>query len=99
MPSDIGSQLIHTHPMINTTVNITTSSLTLNNVSQLNNDDGRNGTTVYLSANGDFTSIPPWLNGVKPDGTGKSGNASSCAILVHDRGAGVVDVFYMYFYA
>lgn len=54
---------------------------------------------MYLTSNEDVTTHPAWLNGVKPDGTGKSGDAVSCAIITNDRGNGELDAFYMYFYA
>jgi hypothetical protein len=42
---------------------------------------------------------PEWILGVKPDSTGKTDGAVSCAIIVNDHGGGLVDAFYMYFYA
>ena len=96
-PSDIGAQLQHTTPEINfAKVSNTPSPLTLANLDQLNTP---NGPQVYLTSNDDVTTHPTWLNGVKPDATGKSGNAISCAIITNDRGNGELDAFYMYFYA
>jgi hypothetical protein len=46
------------------------------------------------------TANPPWLYGVLPDPvTGESVGAKSCAIIVNDHGNGLVDAYYMYFYA
>ena len=70
--------------------------LTLTNLNQLN---ALGGTSVYLTSNVDITTRPAWLNGIKPDGSGKSGDAVSCAIITNDHGNGEVDAFYMYFYA
>ena len=45
---------------------------------------------------------PAWLNGVKPDASGRTGSATGCAIIVNDHSSdtsGFIDVFYMYFYA
>jgi len=52
-----------------------------------------------LTSNIDVTLAPHWLDGVKPDSNGKTNNVTSCAIIVNDHGAGLVDVFYHYFYA
>ena len=70
--------------------------MTLSNLDQLNTP---NGSQVYLTSNEDVTTNPAWLNGVKPDSAGKSGDAVSCAIITNDRGNGELDAFYMYFYA
>lgn len=97
MPSDLGAQLIHTTPEVKfTAITGVPSPLTLDNLDQLNN---LGGNTVYLTSNDDVTKNPAWLNGVKPDSTGKSNGAVSTAVIVNDHGAGNVDAFYMYFYA
>lgn len=70
--------------------------LTLNNLASLNSLGGAN---VYLTSIDDITQNPAWLKGVKPDGTGKTNGAISCAIIVNNHGAGNVDAFYFYFYA
>lgn len=96
-PSDIGAQLKHTSPEINfSKFPNPPNPLTLSNLDRLNTPDGAN---TYLTSNDDVTTNPAWLNGVKPDSTGKSGNAVSCAIITNDRGNGELDAFYMYFYA
>ncbi|MCJ1261006.1 hypothetical protein MMC22_000870 [Lobaria immixta] len=96
-PSDIGAQLLHTKPEVNfAVVQGATSPLTLDNLASLN---GLGGTNVYLTSVDDVTKNPAWLNGVKPDGTGKTNGAVSTAIIVNDHGSGNVDAFYMYFYA
>ena len=96
-PSDIGAQLVHTKPEDNfTVVTKAPSPLTLNNLNALNGLDGAN---IYLTSVNDITTNPGWLNGVRPDSTGKTNGAVSTAIIVNDHGSGLVDVFYMYFYA
>lgn len=96
-PSDIGAQLQHTKPEVNfAAVPGAPSPLTLDNLDALNS---QGGTSVYLTSVDDITKKPPWLNGVKPDSSGKTNNAVSTAIIVNDHGSGNVDVFYMYFYA
>ena len=72
--------------------------MTLNNLNSLN-DYGTGGTDVYLTSLDDITTNPSWLNGVKPDSTGKTDGATSVAVIVNDHGGGLVDAFYMYFYA
>jgi hypothetical protein len=96
-PSDIGAQLTNTIPELNfTPVTTGPSPLTLNNLNALNTPNGNN---VYLTSKLDPTTNPAYLYGVTPDSAGKTGNATSCAIIVNDHGEGLVDVFYMYFYA
>ena len=96
-PSDIGAQLAHTKPEVNfKVVDGAPSPLTLDNLASLNNLGGKN---VYLTSVDDITKNPSWLNGVKPDGSGKTNGAVSCAVIVNDHGAGNVDAYYMYFYA
>ena len=96
-PSDIGAQLVHTKPKLNfTDITDAPSPLTLENLASLNALGDKN---VYLTSVDDVTTNPAWLNGVKPDGSGKTEGAVSCAVIVTDRGDGRVDVFYMYFTA
>ncbi|KAG8534225.1 uncharacterized protein KY384_001069 [Bacidia gigantensis] len=92
-PSDIGNQLVHTQPEKDFKVVAgAPNPLTLDNLDQLNGLDGAN---VYLTSSTD----PPWLFGVRPEGSGKTVGATSCAVIVNDHGSGLVDAFYMYFYA
>ena len=97
MPSDFASQLAHTHPVIDgKPVTGHPSPLTLDNLDALNDGDKKN---VYLASNDDITKDPAWLKGVRPDAHGKTNGAVSCCIVVNDKGAGIVDAFYFYFYA
>lgn len=96
-PSDIASQLDHTQPEVNfAVVNGYPTPLTLNNLDALNSEGGK---SIYLTSKDDVTTNPSWLNGAKPDGSGKTNGATSLAVIVNDRGNGRVDAFYMYFYA
>lgn len=96
-PSDIGAQLQHTKPENNfKVVADAPSPLTLDNLQQLNDQGGK---SVYLTSVDDITTNPSWLEGVKPDGSGKAGDTKSCAVIVNDHGNGQVDAFYMYFFA
>ncbi|MCJ1368335.1 hypothetical protein MMC16_007477 [Acarospora aff. strigata] len=96
-PSDIGAQLSHTKPEINyTPVNGAPDPLTLDNLDSLNS---LGGASIYLSSVDDITKPPAWFKGVAPDASGKTNGAVTSAVVVNDRGAGNVDVFYFYFYA
>ncbi|GAM88948.1 hypothetical protein ANO11243_069820 [Dothideomycetidae sp. 11243] len=96
-PSDIGSQLTYTTPEINFQPDTAAPNpLTLNNLNALNSPSG---SSTYLTSKDDISTIPSWLRGVPPDATGSTGSAISCAIITCDKGNGIVDAFYMYFYA
>ncbi|TKA68083.1 hypothetical protein B0A55_09318 [Friedmanniomyces simplex] len=96
-PSDIGTQLTYTQPEVNfSIVTGAQTPLTLDNLSDLKSLGGGD---VYLTATDNIDGNPSWLYGVTPDSTGKTDGAVSCAIIVNDHGAGLVDAFYMYFYA
>ena len=71
------------------------SPLTLDNLADLNALGGPN---VSLSSTDDFTKFPAWLNGVKPDSTGKAAGDPSMVLAVNDLGNGTVTAFYLYFY-
>lgn len=97
LPSDIGAQLTNTNPTLNfTAISNAASPLTLDNLNSLN---GLGGDNVYLTSKDNVDENPEWILGVKPDGSGKTDGAVSCAIIVNDHGSGLVDAFYMYFYA
>lgn len=95
-PGDIGAQLVHTKPEVNfAVVNGYPNPLTLDNLDSLN---ALGGKSIYLTSNDDVTTRPAWLNGIKPNGVGKTDGAISATVIVNDRGNGDVDAFYMYFY-
>jgi len=99
-PSDIYSQVENTTPLVNNYSAIPGAPhpLTLENLDALN-AYANNGSTIYLTSKVDVTTSPRWLEGVVPTSSGKTENAVSCAIIVNDHGSGLVDAFYMYFYA
>lgn len=106
LPSDIGAQLSHTTPTLNfTAIKTAPSPLTLSDLDQLNaiascTTGNFDACPIYLTSNDNVTANPPWLYGVLPDPvTGEAVGTKSCAIIVTDHGNGVVDAFYMYFYA
>jgi hypothetical protein len=106
LPSDIQSQLNNTYAALNyTAVTNGPSPLLLSNLDQLNaigrcSVDDFDDCPIYLTSKDDVTKSPPWLYGVLPDPTThETVKARSCATIVNDHGGGVVDAFYMYFYA
>jgi hypothetical protein len=106
LPSDIQAQLNHTTPEFDyAAITTAPSPLLLTNLDHLNNFG--NGTcmnfsacSIYLTSKDDVTTNPSWLYGILPDPlTGETVGAKSAAIIVTDHGNGLVDAFYMYFYA
>ena len=100
-PSDIAAQLAHTSPRQNLKVlpaESLPSPLTLDNLDQLN-ALGTGGTDIFLTSNDDVSKNPAWLRGVTLDSEGGVNNAKTCVIIVAEKGNGIVDVFYVYFYA
>ncbi|KAH8690490.1 hypothetical protein BGW36DRAFT_439623 [Talaromyces proteolyticus] len=96
-PSDLYAQVQHSYPAVNSTkITGYTTPLTLDNLDELN-DFGN--TSVYLTSDEGIQANPSWFSGVKPDSNGKSGDATSCAIVTYDHGNGTVDAFFFYFYA
>ncbi|KAI9778819.1 MAG: hypothetical protein M1839_007909 [Geoglossum umbratile] len=106
LPSDIQAQLNNTYPALNfTAIKTGPSPLLLTNLDQLNtighcSTSNFDDCPIYLTSKDDVAKNPPWLYGVLPDPTThKTVGARSCAVIVSDRGNGIVDAFYMYFYA
>jgi hypothetical protein len=106
LPSDIGAQLVHTNPSLNfTTIKNAPSPLSLSNLDQLNaiancSVDNFSSCPLYLTSKDNVAANPSWLYGVLPDPvTGEAVGTKSCAIIVNDHGNGIVDAYYMYFYA
>lgn len=101
-PSDIGTQLVSTTPKKHNQAALPAGSvpspLTLDNLDQLN-ALGNGGSDIYLTSNDDVSTNPEWLLGVTPDSEGKVHNAKTCVIIVAEKDNGIVDVFYVYFYA
>lgn len=54
---------------------------------------------VALTSNDDITTMPHWLFGTTPDETGRIPNTTACAVILVERDARNVDVFYFYFYS
>lgn len=101
MPSDIGTQLLHTVPCDGATPISTDkipAKLTLFNLDQLN-QFGKDGINVFLTSKDDVSKDPPWLNGILPDAHGRVPHAKTCCVIVADKGNGIVDAFWLFFYA
>jgi hypothetical protein len=86
-----------TRPTFNFTSISQASPLTLDNLDSLNEFGGKE---VYLTSRSDVTKLPKYLHGQKPNAkTLQTEGAVSCVIIVVDKGNGIVDAFYMYFYS
>lgn len=100
LPSDISAQVANTVPTTDgKPVQNVPSPLTLNNLDTLNALGAQNGADIWLTSRDGITSYPKWFLGVKPDEQGKTNDAISCVIITVDKGAGITDVFYFYFWA
>jgi hypothetical protein len=98
LPSDLETHISNTYPTVNfTQVNGMQENLTLSNLDILNKFGGED---VYLTSISPLMQMPPWTFGQKPNpNTLQTENAVSCVVIVVDKGEGVVDAFYMYFYS
>ena len=70
----------------------------MDNLSSLDSIDGLNGTEIYLTAHNDIGKRPRWVKGSRPDSSGATTDAVTCAVIVNNHGGGLVDFYYMYFY-
>ncbi|KAF2676542.1 hypothetical protein K458DRAFT_447452 [Lentithecium fluviatile CBS 122367] len=94
-PSSPASTLLHTRPQISyKDTPISSAPLTLANLDQLNGV-GNNGNDVYLTSFEDVSAHPEWLKGAK---IGENSEKTGVVVVV-DKGNGVVDAFYFYFFA
>jgi hypothetical protein len=101
LPSDIGTQLAHTTPCDGTTplpAAQLPENLTLFNLDKLNGFT-KFGTNVFLTSKDDVSTHPSWLRGIQPDATGRIRDAKTGCVIIADRGNGIVDAFWMFFYA
>ncbi|KAF3035655.1 hypothetical protein E8E12_002050 [Didymella heteroderae] len=101
-PSDLTEFLRHTTPMIDRVpASNNDDAMDLDNLSRLNTLGNSQGRNVYLTSRDDVTSNPQWLKGADIDAREgfKGGELCTGAIVVVDKGEGVVDVFYFIFWA
>jgi hypothetical protein len=93
--ASIADHLKHTHPERNfNCIRLPDPPLTLFNLNQLN-DIADGGRTIYLTSNDNIFTRSRWLLGIEDD----RGDNRACVVIVVDKGKGVVDVFYFYFFA
>lgn len=96
-PSDIATQVANTVPQIKyKPVEGAPSPLTLDNLDALN---ALGGADIFLTSKEGIRALPAWFQGVRPNADGKTEEAISSAIVVTERGDGIVDAFYFYFHA
>ncbi|OBT88770.1 hypothetical protein VE02_02409 [Pseudogymnoascus sp. 03VT05] len=96
-PSSLATHIHNTHPSLDHTALPLNTTLSLTNLSHLNTL-GNEGLNIYLTSTLDASTFPSWLTGTKPSSTGLT-SSTSAAIIAVPRSAGVVDVFYTYFYS
>jgi hypothetical protein len=65
----------------------------------LNNLGANAGKDVYLTSNDNITTNPKWLEGTQPNTKRGTEDEKTSVIIVVDKGEGIVDVFYFYFFA
>ncbi|KAG5982253.1 hypothetical protein E4U55_002144 [Claviceps digitariae] len=95
-PSDLLTHVRHTTPMVDQKPVPDLPHMTLDNLALLN---GLEAASVALTSNDDVSTLPSWLLGDMPDETGKTANATSCVVILVEKGHDEVDAFYFYFYS
>lgn len=97
---DLTSFLRHTSPAMDRVytpaVNSPKDLEGLHYLNALGNDWGKD---IYLTSRDNITSNPVWLDGAKIDTVGGAKCARTGAIIIVEKGEGVVDVFYFIFWA
>jgi len=94
-PSDILKHIKHTTPRLNFEPIQDLPSLDLGNLELLNDF----GADVALTSDDDVLSLAPWLLGELPDEHGRVHNSTAACIIIVEKTAHDVDVFYFYFYS
>ncbi|KAK7887581.1 Vacuolar protein sorting-associated protein 62 [Exophiala xenobiotica] len=99
LPSDIGAQIVHTHPEDVSGATITPpAALTLSNLDSLN-AFADSGTNVYLTSNEGIKALPSWFRGTDPQADGSTPSTVASAIVAVTKPNDTLDAFYFYFYA
>ncbi|OIW23741.1 hypothetical protein CONLIGDRAFT_623853 [Coniochaeta ligniaria NRRL 30616] len=94
-PADLLEHIRHTAPAVDNKPIHGLPELGLDNLAILNDIDGE----VALTAIDNITTLPAWLFGEAPDDTGRTRNATSCVVILVEKGSVDIDVFYFYFYS
>jgi len=100
-PYDIGEFLRHTQVRDDngTLVVAPGTIVSLDNLDQVNGLDPNGGYNHFLTSIDVMTKVPAWCLGVKPDESGKTSWVHSATVILNDKGNGVLDAFYFYFFA
>lgn len=96
-PSDILQHVRHTKPMVSGQPVAGLPELDLDNLALLN--EIFHYAPIALTAADDITTLPNWLLGETPDKLGRLQNATSCVVILVDKGTSYMDAFYFYFYS
>lgn len=96
-PSDLAEHISKTHPTFNFTAIIgVPEPLNLDNLDKLNDLTEKE---VYLTSTESIFKLPSFLHGKRPSShTLQTHKATSCVVIVVEKGDGILDAFYMYFY-
>jgi len=96
----MGVHLANTHATINFKhVDQQPDQLTLQNLDLLNRVIVH-GEKIYLSSIESLVTLPKWIRGKRPDPkTLQTTDAVSSVTIAVDKGDGIIDAFYMYFYS
>lgn len=96
----MAATLLHTRPYIaSRCIAVPTEPLTLYNLDILNSVGYQGGEDVYLTSDVDISTNPEWLKGCTVEEDGGTGKQKTGVIILVDKGKGVMDVFYFYFWA
>ncbi|CAI6335414.1 unnamed protein product [Periconia digitata] len=96
----MAATLLHTRLYIASQyIAVPTEPLTLYNLDNLNSVGYRGGEDVYLTSDIDISTNLDWLKGCTVEKDGGTGKQKTGVIILVDKGEGVVDVFYFYFWA
>ncbi|KAL3424065.1 vacuolar protein sorting-associated protein 62 [Phlyctema vagabunda] len=98
-PSDMGAHVRNTSPALNfTALASPPTPLSLDNLNLLNDLGGEE---IYLTLDDEIElpNEPSFLKGDRPDQRSLKTAGKSCVVIIKDRGHGMLDAFYMYFYS
>lgn len=100
-PSDILAQVQNTIPknkLDNLPPNANLPELNLDNLDVLNNF-ANGGVDINLSSKDNIEANPSWLDGAPVMEDGSSGEAKTSVVIIAEKDQGIIDAFYLTFYA